>query len=378
PGGSSVPGGIPYTQIPTGLTGHYKCGVPLGDSAIVLAIFKKSGAVIGQYIQFLYGTHSSYTTFHMPITGLPFAPDTVVIGAASSNPFSSIPNFNGLPGSYLQLDSLSFTGVASQPALMNGDFENWSTATYYSPDYWQTQGDSVTRSTVAHNGIYSLELQVTTNQGGGSSGGNADQATTGHYTPHSGPAGGRPYVIQNDSLIGYYKFASLANDTAYINVNTSHLGSSVGGGFKQLLGNSAYQRFAIAVNSSVVPDSVRIDIQAANYPVRPATIGSKLYIDQLYFLSAPLGIPLLIMSNDKVNVYPNPGKGLFNLIYDSNSDEPVSLEIYNSVGQKLFTKQLNGQAEMRTQVDISSYGKGIYFMKAIQGSHVSSTKMIVE
>jgi hypothetical protein len=94
--------------------------------------------------------------------------------------------------------------------------------------------------------------------------------------------------------------------------------------------------------------------------------------------SAPLSISTVIMSNDKVVLYPNPSRGLFHLIYDSNSDETVSLELYNSLGQKLFSKQLNGQAEMRTQLDLSSYGKGIYFLKAIQGDHVSSTRMIVE
>ena len=378
-GGATVPGGIPYALIPTGLHGHYKSGVVVGDSALVLVIFKKSGAVIGQFVQYITGNHAAYTTFNLPISGLPFAPDTVVVGATSSNPFSMRPNFKGLPGSFLQLDSLSFTGVASQPALMNGDFENWSTATYYTPDYWAIEGDSVQRSTVAHNGIYSLELQVTPqNGGGGGSGANADQATTGHFTAHSGPAGGTPYSVQNDSLTGYYKMVSVGTDTAFISVNTSKLGTSVGGNVMQLLGNTSYQRFGIAVNSSVVPDTMRIEIQAANYPVRAACIGTKLYIDQLSMQSSPLSVPLVIMGNDKVEVYPNPSKGLFNLIYDSNSDETVSLEIYNSLGQKMFSKQLNGQAEMRTQLDFSSYGKGIYFMKTIQGNHISSTKMIVE
>src|SRR5581483_10550830 len=83
-------------------------------------------------------------------------PDTVVFGATSSNLL--INNFRGIPGSNLTIDSVTFTGVVSQPALLDGDFENWTMDTATFPNSWVGTYPGVFMSTDKYSGTYALEL----------------------------------------------------------------------------------------------------------------------------------------------------------------------------------------------------------------------------
>src|ERR1700722_15993569 len=127
-------GGIPYNQQATGVRFYYQCNTTsVGlDTAVVLFVFKNSGNVIGTYIYKLYGNVSSYTLNASTFSpALPMAPDTVIFAAISS--IGPLENLSGLPGSTLTLDSITFTGVTSQPLMMNGNFENWTQASLYTP-----------------------------------------------------------------------------------------------------------------------------------------------------------------------------------------------------------------------------------------------------
>lgn len=69
-------------------------------------------------------------------------------------------------------------------------------------------------------------------------------------------------------------------------------------------------------------------------------------------------------SGDGITVYPNPSKGMFNVewIMDNGntptiSHYPLTIEVYNVFGQKIF----DGYSKM---VDLSSQPNGIYFIKA--------------
>lgn len=377
--GKPNPGGIPYSSQPTGFTGHFKCNVMPGDTALLFVIFKKNAIVLsnGFYLKKFTGTQLSYASFNFPIA-LATAPDSVIIGAVSSNVIAS---GNGKPGSMLQLDSINFKG-ASNPANMNGSFENWSTGNYNTLNSWQTQGDSVSRSTSAFVGTYALLLQVTHNKGGcgsSSSPASSDQVTTGKFTNYGPPKGGRPYTLQNDSLIGYYKFAPVANDTAFISWGASKLGSPLGGNWKQIIGSTGgiYKRFSVPINLGSAPDSLRIDINAGKWPLTAGQIGSKLWVDGLYLLSSPLSVPLIFMGADYISTYPNPSKGIFNLVYDSQIDAPVYLQIFNETGQLVASQQLQNKGA-KNQIDISTLNKGLYLLKTIQDNKVCTKRVIIE
>jgi hypothetical protein len=374
------PGGTPYALKPTGFTGRYKCSVPVGDTALVFVSFKKNNVVLpnGFYLKKFYGTQSSYAAFSFSINLASF-PDSVVIGAASSNVLGN--NFNGLPGSMLQLDSINFKGAAN-PVNLNGSFENWTTGTYNSLNSWQIQGDSVARSTSAYTGSYAVALQVLGNHGGCSSSGgglNFDQITTGKFTNSGPPKGGRPYTLQNDSLIGYYKFAPLGGDTSFVSWGASKSGSNIANGMLQFTVGTGgvYKRFTTPITIGSMPDSLLVSIDAGLWPGTPSKIGSKLWVDGIQLKSQALGLPLIFMGTQYLGVYPNPSNGIFNLVYDSEINEPLSLQVFNETGQLVLSQQLQNRGA-KNKIDISNLGRGLYILKTEQQGVISTKRVLVQ
>jgi len=228
-------GGIPYTQMPIGIRGYYTYNVNNADSALVGVVFRKNGVNYAHYFYAVGGIHSTYTPFSFTFTPtLTQAPDSIIFVAISSN----LLVFNGLPGSTVKFDSISFTGVSSQPALMNGDFESWiSYNAYPTLNDWDTQGNlnnTVFQTTNAYTGKYALELMTIAGSSSKNSGtfqlyiGNVQDGQWNNVTKTF--AGGFPYNKQSGTLTFYYKYTPAnQNDSANINISLKYHGSIVGG-----------------------------------------------------------------------------------------------------------------------------------------------------
>lgn len=82
--------------------------------------------------------------------------------------------------------------------------------------------------------------------------------------------------------------------------------------------------------------------------------------------------------SDLISVYPNPNQGNFTIeIFGENRN--VTLEIVNVLGQKVFSKQLkklNGKQTI--QADLSSHGKGVYFINLYYNNEVINRRVIVQ
>ena len=70
-----------------------------------------------------------------------------------------------------------------------------------------------------------------------------------------------------------------------------------------------------------------------------------------------------------ISVYPNPSTDVLNFNLENKIFEDFNLEIYNSLGQKIFAEQL------MQQIDIQHFTKGIYFAK-IQHKRTAETTMV--
>lgn len=71
-----------------------------------------------------------------------------------------------------------------------------------------------------------------------------------------------------------------------------------------------------------------------------------------------------IISGAAVSIYPNPGNGLFNLSISELNGEAVSATVYDVSGRAVM--QLNYgtvTGSVKSQVDLSAYENGMYFMK---------------
>lgn len=296
PGKTPPRGGFPYNQLATGIRFHYKSNIMPNDSALVIVMFKKAGVSIGNYIYAISATHSTYTLFSKTFSpALPMAPDSVVIGMASSFPFGSNPK--PILGNMLQVDSISFTGVASQPADLNGDFESWQTISNSQILGWNINGQNEGgnyRTTDAYSGTYALELQTQTPSFGGG-GVSAAFATTGRFTNNGPPRGGYPYNNVKDTLVFYYKYLPAdPNDSAHIDLIFSLNGGNIYGIQKFLHVSGGYQMTQVPFEIfGPAPDTLLINIASSSYttyPLPESYIGSDLKIDNMYFKSQKMPV----------------------------------------------------------------------------------------
>ncbi|MEI8136991.1 MAG: T9SS type A sorting domain-containing protein [Bacteroidota bacterium] len=347
-------GGVPYSQQPTTITGQYRYNLLGNDSALLIVIFRKNGVHIGDNFIKIRGTGSQNTftsfSFSVVCSGVP---DTLIIAAASSNKKSGTPPTNG---SFIEFDNLAFSG-ASQ-IIPGGDFDTWTSKSYEKPIGWETWGSGVSKSTNMYTGAYSIRLETVTEMCNNNNP-NSSGITTGHLTKNSGPAGGQPYTNMVDTLCGYYKYASMGNDTANISINLLKNGSNVGGGWKQLVASGSYVYFEIPINAGTTPDTMRIDIQSSKWPTLLANIGSMLYIDNLFIKSQPTGIFENEISKSNVYSYPNPTKNLLYIKSEKDfSDQTLS--IYDVIGNCVKSQQIISNTTL-LQVDVTELSSGMYY-----------------
>ncbi|GEM_PF-1260015 len=82
---------------------------------------------------------------------------------------------------------------------------------------------------------------------------------------------------------------------------------------------------------------------------------------------------------EKIVVYPNPTDGQFTVTIE-NYDKPLNFDIYNNIGQLLYSEKLqnNSNAKYSKDFDLSRYPTGFYILRFTDGDKVRSKKLIVK
>ncbi|MFH1320500.1 MAG: T9SS type A sorting domain-containing protein [Bacteroidota bacterium] len=87
-----------------------------------------------------------------------------------------------------------------------------------------------------------------------------------------------------------------------------------------------------------------------------------------------IGIDGLLVADFRLQVYPNPSRGVFTVEVDASAS--VSIKIFNILGQEV--KEVAWNSGNRTEIDLSSYPTGIYNLQLITGKYVVNKKIIIE
>lgn len=270
--------GIPYNEQASGLRFHYKCNILPNDSALVWVIFKKSGAVIGNYVTKITGTQTTYTVQNVAFS-LSQAPDSIIFAATSSDPF----NYTGPAGSTFQLDSVNFTGVSSQPINFNGSFEQWQMVTSTTPLGWTVNSSSSSSQTTDnYSGNYAIRLMTTS----GGTVGYPGNATNGISTP-STTLGGNPFSNQIDTLVFYYKYSPVnSNDSAMVSLNFKKNFVYFQVLNKLLPAAGSYTQAKMPINLSMAPDTLVMFLNSSkNWSVPATYAGAEFKVDNMYLTS---------------------------------------------------------------------------------------------
>ncbi len=382
-------GGMPYNQKPTGLRGYYKYNVATADSGTMIIAFSQGGSNIRTYFLKVGGIYSNYTLFNFTFNpALSITPDSVEFGALSCKFDPGMQQPHGIKGSILKLDSVSFTGVSSQPAQMNGDFELWQTQTINFPSQWYAlsgndQETGVYQTADAVKGNYAIELITFAGNQHNHPAAQGAAISTGYYPSNcSGNCyqrGGYPFTNKKDTLVFSYKYAPSGNDSAIVQLNFKKNGSSINSASMYLQPSATYQKKELPFNLPQNPDSVIVNIISSDWrDTLLCFVGSDLKMDEIYFKSQAIitGInPLTRENNSLISIFPNPSNGKFQI--KSTGADIRKLEIYNALGKVIYSNSKFNRQESN-EIDLSGYPKGIYFVKIFDGEKNYTEKIVIK
>ena len=348
-------GGVPFAEQPIGFRAKYRCSLVGSDSAIILIVFKKNGAIVSSDIFKLGGVQSTFATLTFNLS-VPIAPDSVIVAMASSDLISGT---NVASGSYLEMDNFVFTLAST--FLPNYEFESWDTLQYHKPTGWQINGDSISKTTDSYSGSFAIKM-VTQDYGGGNVG--AAYITTG-LNSNQGTNGGLPYTNMVDTLTGYYKYAGSASDSGYMFVSLSHLSTPVGGNSYYFTSAATYTYFQIPLNAGSPPDSMRIDASSSSYPFAPTSVGSTLILDRLGLRSVLVNVENMNqVSSNLITSYPNPAKNILNIGFRKAPTSDFEIIVYNMLGSIVKSERFKSNAD-HVQLSIADIASGSYYYKFI-------------
>lgn len=105
----------------------------------------------------------------------------------------------------------------------------------------------------------------------------------------------------------------------------------------------------------------------------PANVGP---LTAMTITWTPTGLSLDNVYKSKVVLYPNPSKGIINVVYH---DIPVSkIEVVNVLGQIVKTITLDpSQSQTRKSIDLSGHGNGLYIINVSTNETSSSYKVVL-
>ncbi|WP_423740520.1 M36 family metallopeptidase [Flavobacterium columnare] len=80
------------------------------------------------------------------------------------------------------------------------------------------------------------------------------------------------------------------------------------------------------------------------------------------------------VSNDLINIYPNPSNGLINISFDRSIDHSI-LRVNDINGRIVYSEELNNTSDLKT-INLDSLQKGFYILN-IQGQNIRFTQKIL-
>lgn len=377
-------GGAPISGTPTGIRGYYKATLTAGDTALVLVAFSKAGVNIGTYVHKIYNQASSYSLFTYNFSpALSQTPDSVVFAVVSSNPFLN----KMITGTVLYIDSVSLTGIATQPPLLNGDFELWDSKTFDEPQKWYAEyGRQMPqlKTTNAYKGQFAARLETVADDHHGNPVARGGYLSTGYYPENCNPCnqiGGYPFTRMSDTLSFWYKYTPTAGGKAIVRAVLKKNGNQIWSNDVMLTATSTYTNKELPITNfgMQTPDTIIIEIQSNIWEDSTLNhVGSVLMIDEIQLKSEPLKTGILkSFSYRGARVYPNPAGDYLNINFDGTTPMPgTKLLIVNAIGQTLLAQELDAG---NTEIDIRGLQKGVYFyLIESPGVKVKSGRLLIK
>jgi hypothetical protein len=103
--------------------------------------------------------------------------------------------------------------------------------------------------------------------------------------------------------------------------------------------------------------------------------GTGVY-DDINECEAVCDVTSINENDNEVNIYPNPSSNIFNLEF--NLDSEAEITVTNVLGEQVYFESNQSIGEYNTQIDLSSYSKGIYNLTIKTSDGISNHKLILQ
>ncbi|WP_179349652.1 S8 family serine peptidase [Winogradskyella pacifica] len=81
----------------------------------------------------------------------------------------------------------------------------------------------------------------------------------------------------------------------------------------------------------------------------------------------------------KVEIYPNPNNGNFNIRFNNNGNENVLIDIYDMSGRMVYKRDfVNEAVQFNRTINLEGVASGVYIANISKGGNISSHKIIIE
>ena len=78
-----------------------------------------------------------------------------------------------------------------------------------------------------------------------------------------------------------------------------------------------------------------------------------------------------------VNIYPNPGDGMFFINYYGSNGSEVNIEIFDLTGKQVHTERFVGLNGATQSLDLRHLSKGTYFIKVRDENRINTKLLII-
>lgn len=269
--------------------------------------------------------------------------------------------------------------------IPNGSFDNWTNANGYDvPTDWDNLNPITHNSNIytciqyspGYVGSSFLTLMTMNVPGKGIVPGRvvSGKIDTITYLPISG----YPFTSRPQKLNYSMQFMPASqDDSVYVSVLLTKWNMSIsqrdtvayGANYYYSMAHQWFNDFCyLNYQSGDNPDSAMIVISSSSHTPLES---SYIYIDNLQFSGAVTAIFDTQSNNDNFSIYPNPTTDNINIV--SNSNEKFSLNIFNSLGEKVYSVKATSNFKLET----SNFTSGLYIIQ-INTNKSQFTKKIIK
>ena len=98
------------------------------------------------------------------------------------------------------------------------------------------------------------------------------------------------------------------------------------------------------------------------YTMRVSVLQGPLNINWLEFDYPTAVSEIVSMDNSIFKVYPNPSNGLFDLLIESPTEEALSLLVFNSLGSRVYSKEIASANSYNEKLSLEQHPDGVYII----------------